>query len=403
MAHIIVIGAGVIGCASAWALTRAGHQVTIVDKNPSVCGGASARNGAQLSYAYGDALASPGLLRHLPAILMRRDPAYRVWLAPDPEFLVWGLRFLRNATASRFRGNTTALLALAARTQALLPDVVETHGLKFDYAASGKMILYPDAAAFAKARHGHALKTSLGIRQDLLTRDEATRLEPALAHYRDAIEGVVWSPDDAAGRPTAFCKGLVDGLEREGGLVTLFGKEVQKLIVTRGRVAGVEFRDHSPLEADAVVLATGHSSGSLRMPWSSIWPVQGYSVTVPATDGAMRASITDLKRKIVFARLGDQIRIAGNADIGPRPIAFRAKRFDALTADARAAFSTGFDLSGELDAWSEARPCTPSSQPIIRASGPAGLFLNLGHGTLGWTLSLGAAERLVEVMRASIR
>lgn len=399
MAHVIVIGAGVIGCASAWALTRAGHRVTLVDRNPAVCGGASARNGAQLSYAYGDALASPGLLRHLPAILMRRDPAYRVWLSPDPEFLIWGLRFLGNATPARFRRNTTALLGLAARTRALLPEVVTAHGLRFDYATSGKMILCPDPAALSKAREGQILKTALGIRQELLSREEATRLEPALAHYRDAIAGVVWSPDDAAGRPTAFCTGLVEGLTREGGLVTQFSTEVQRLIIRRGKVAGVEFRDRSPLLADAVVLATGHAAGSLRIPWSSVWPVQGYSVTVPATGAAMRTSVTDLKRKIVFARLGEQVRIAGIADIGPRPIAFRAERFEALLSGARAAFSAGFDLTGDLEAWSEARPCTPSSQPIIRAARPAGLFLNLGHGTLGWTLCLGAAERLVEVMR----
>ncbi len=403
MAHVAVIGAGIVGCASAWALIRAGHRVTLVDRNPAVCGGASSRNGAQLSYAYGDALASPGLLSHMPSILLRRDPAYRVWLSPDPEFLIWGLRFLGNATSARFTSNTRALLQLAARTKALLPEVVEAYGLTFDYAVSGKMILYPDAASFAKARTGHALKTSLGIKQELLTREEATGLEPAVAHYRDAIGGVVWSPEDSAGRPTAFCEGLVEGLTRAGGLTTIFGHEVQKLIIRKGKVAGVEFRDFSPLEADAVVLATGHAGAPLRPPYAALWPVQGYSVTVPANDGAMQASITDVKRKIVFARLGEKVRIAGIADIGPRPISFRAARFDALTAGARAAFSKGFDLSGDLDPWSEARPCTPSSQPIIRAAGPAGLYHNLGHGTLGWTLCLGAAERLVEVMGNSIR
>lgn len=114
MAHAAVIGASIVGCASAWALIRAGHRVTLIDRNPSVCGGASSRNGAQLSYAYGDALASPGLLTHMPSILLGRDPAYRVWLSPDPELLVWGLRFLGNSTAARFRRNTKALLHLAA-------------------------------------------------------------------------------------------------------------------------------------------------------------------------------------------------------------------------------------------------------------------------------------------------
>ena len=400
MAHIAVVGAGVIGCASAWALIRAGHRVTLIDRSPAACCGASARNGAQLSYAYGDALASPDLLRHLAGIMLRRDPAYRVWLAPDPEFLIWGLRFLRNATSDRFRSNTTALLGMAARTRALLPEVVEAHGLRFDYAVSGKMIVYPDDATFRKARTGKEMKASLGIEQQLLTRAEATEIEPALANYRDHIGGVVWSPDDAAGRPTAFCEGLVTSLRSTGALEVKFGTEVVGLEVHRGRVVGLRFLQAPPLSADAVVLATGHVAAPLRPPFAALWPVQGYSVTVPATVGAMTASITDIKRKIVFARLGERIRIAGHADIGPRPLTFRPDRFATLIENAKAAFAAGFDLSGDLEAWSEARPCTPSSQPIIRAGRHSGLYLNLGHGTLGWTLCLGAAERLVEVMRS---
>ena len=393
MAHIAVIGAGVIGCASAWALIRAGHKVTLIDKAGSVCGGASARNGAQLSYAYGDALASPGLLSHMPDILMRRDPAFRVWLSPDPEFLIWGLRFLRNSTPARFRENTKALLEMAARTQALLPEAIEAFGLRFDYEVSGKMILYPDAAGFAAARKGRLMKAALGIEQELLTRDEATGIEPALANYRDKIEGVIYSPKDAAGRPTAFCQGLTTGLVEKEGLELHLGAEVSGLHMAGGRVRGVLFQNRPPLVCDAVVMATGRH----RPPGTTtraVWPVQGYSVTVAADADAMRTSITDLKRKLVFARLVDRVRIAGIADIAPRNFAFRPDRFDALVTGARDAFTKGFDLSGELEPWSEARPCTPSSQPLIGPGKVEGLYLNMGHGTLGWTLCLGAAEIL---------
>jgi D-amino-acid dehydrogenase len=401
MAHIAIVGAGVIGCASAWALTRVGHKVTLIDKAGTVCGGASARNGAQLSYAYGDALASPGLLSHMPAILMRRDPAFRVWLSPDPEFLIWSLRFLRNSTPARFRANTTALLNMAARTQILLPDVVRQYGLSFDYAASGKMILYPDSASLEAARASSRLKAALGITQHFLTRDEATRIEPALAHYRDNIEGVVYSPHDAAGRPTAFCEGLVAGLAREGSLDLKLGTEVRGLQSRNSRVTGLVFQNRPPLFADAVVIATGHG----RLPTATprgIWPVQGYSITVAAGPGAMRTSITDLKRKLVFARLGDHIRIAGIADIASRKFTFRPDRFTALMDGASAAFANGFDLSGEVEPWSEARPCTPSSQPLIGPGRAKGLFVNLGHGTLGWTLCLGAAESLANCINKSL-
>ncbi len=378
MAHVAIVGAGVIGCASAWALTRAGHRVTLIEK-AGVCSGASARNGAQLSYAYGDALASPGLLAQMPAILMGRDPAFRVWLSPDPAFLLWGLRFLSNATPARFRANTTALLQMAARTQALLPQVVDQFGLRFDYAKAGKMILYPDAASLASARATSQMKLALGIAQTVLTRGEATGIEPALAHYRDPIEGVV-------------C---------EGGLDLMPGAEVSGLRVRNNRVTGLEFRTRPPLLADAVVLATGHGRLSKASP-GGIWPVQGYSVTVSVGPEAMRTSITDVKRKLVFARLGDQVRIAGIADIGPRRFTFRPDRFTALMDGANAAFAKGFDLSGDVEPWSEARPCTPSSQPIIGPGKVKGLFFNLGHGTLGWTICLGAAEVLASHMLGAL-
>jgi D-amino-acid dehydrogenase len=400
MAHVAIVGAGVIGCASAWALTRAGHRVTLIEK-AGVCSGASARNGAQLSYAYGDALASPGLLAQMPAILMGRDPAFRVWLSPDPAFLLWGLRFLSNATPARFRANTTALLQMAARTQALLPQVVDQFGLRFDYAKAGKMILYPDAASLASARATSQMKLALGIAQTVLTRGEATGIEPALAHYRDPIEGVVYSPDDAVGRPRAFCEGVVAGLQREGGLDLMPGAEVSGLRVRNNRVTGLEFRTRPPLLADAVVLATGHGRLSKASP-GGIWPVQGYSVTVSVGPEAMRTSITDVKRKLVFARLGDQVRIAGIADIGPRRFTFRPDRFTALMDGANAAFAKGFDLSGDVEPWSEARPCTPSSQPIIGPGKVKGLFFNLGHGTLGWTICLGAAEVLASHMLGAL-
>jgi D-amino-acid dehydrogenase len=290
---------------------------------------------------------------------------------------------------------------MAARTQALLPEVIEKYGLRFDYDVSGKMILYPDASGFSAARKGSLMKAALGIEQELLSREEATGIEPALASYRDKIEGVVYSPKDAVGRPTAFCQGLISGLIEQEGLALHLGAEVNGLHISDGRVRGVLFQNRPPLICDAVVMATGRH----RPPGTKtrrVWPVQGYSVTVAADKHAMKTSITDLKRKLVFARLGDHIRIAGIADIAPRNFTFQPERFAALLSSANAAFAQGFDLSGEVEPWSEARPCTPSSQPLIGPGKVKGLFVNLGHGTLGWTLCLGAAEELVSSMKKSL-
>lgn len=403
MARVIVVGAGVVGTASAYMLCKAGHEVTLVDRNAGPCGGASVRNGAQLSYAYGDALASPSLVGHMPGILMGRDPAYRVQLHADPEFLIWGLRFVLNSTAARFRANTAYLLEMAQGTRRLLAEVLAEFDLAFDYKISGKMILYPTAKDFAGARAGFDLKTSMGLRQEMLNREEATRIEPALDHYRDEIAGVIYSPDDAAGRPSQFCEQLIAALRKKYGLRTRYLCEAERVLLRNGRACGVVFRNFETLESDAVVIATGYGtklSGPFSPSFSSVWPVQGYSVTLPANEQAMQVSITDVKRKLVFARLGDQVRIAGIADIGRRLFAFEQDRFEVLKRTAGAAFSAGFEFDPKTnpEGWSDARPCTPSSRPIIGHGRVKGVYLNYGHGTLGWTLCLGSAERLMAVM-----
>lgn len=396
MARIAIVGAGVAGVASAWLLCRQGHEVTLIDRNAAPGQGASRANGAQLSYAYCDALASPGLIRHLPEILLGRDPAYRARLTADPEFLLWGLRFLANATPARFAANTGHLLALAAATRRLMGQVLAEIDADFGHATPGKMILFPTAEAFERARPALEVKRAAGIEEAVLDRAEATVREPALALYPDPVARVVFSEGDAIGRPDRFCAAMVERMRARHGLTLVLGHEAARLLSHRGRVAGVAFPDRPPVEADLLVLATGEATGLLPLAdrlQAGVRPMRGYSITAPATPAAMRVSITDLRRKIVFARLGDELRIAGLADIGARPV-FDAARFRAFAAAAAAAFGPAFRAEG-AQAWSGARPCTPSSRPVIGPASLGGLYLNIGHGTLGWTLCLGTAERLV--------
>ncbi|MFT0861434.1 FAD-dependent oxidoreductase [Ancylobacter sp. G4_0304] len=405
MARIAVVGAGIVGVASAYLLCKAGHDVTLVDRHSGPAQGASRANGAQLSYAYGDALATPSMLGHLPAIVLGRDPAYRVRLNTDPEFLVWGLRFLGNCLPGRFLANTQHLLQMAARTSLLLKDLLDEFDLPFDYTVAGKMILYPSIAACEKSAAVQALKRSLGLQQDILTRSEATAIEPALDLYPDEIGRVLYNADDAAGRPDAFAAALIERLKEAYGLRTVFGHPVQSILDSGGSIRGLAFASREPLECDLVVVASGSPPDFL--PWrdrgfGSVWPVQGYSITARATPAAMRTSLTDVRRKIVFARIGDEVRAAGLADIGPRDFRFDGARFDTFRTAATTAFGGAFEQEANgagLQPWSGARPCAPSSRPIIRQGSLNGLYLNLGHGTLGWTLSLGSASRLVDIIQ----
>lgn len=398
MARIAVVGAGVVGVATSYMLCKAGHSVTLIDRNGKPGEGVSRRNGAQLSYAYGDALASPGLLAVIPEILAGRDPAYRFRLQADPEFLIWGLRFLGSCLSSRFEANTRYLLEMAEHTRQMLQELLSEFSLSFDYDVAGKMLIYPSEVSFEKGARVRAMKKAMGFRLEELDRTAATRIEPALDAYRDTISRVVYCPDDAVGRPDRFCETLVEGLVRRYGLRRHLGREARRIRSRNGAVTGLIFATDDPIDCDAVVVATGYETGLLPFmdrPRGGLWPIQGYSFTAQATKRSMRVSITDVKRKLVFARIGEELRVAGLADIGARQVAFDPQRFDSLKSSSMEAFVDAFQLIADGKPWTEGRPCTPSSRPIVRPGSLSGLYLNLGHGGLGWTLCLGSAATLL--------
>ncbi|WP_259781049.1 FAD-dependent oxidoreductase [Aestuariispira ectoiniformans] len=398
MAKIAVVGAGIIGATSAFILARAGHEVTLIDRNAESCLGASQRNGAQLSYAYCDALGSPSLIRHLPEILLGHDPAYRVSLALDPEFLIWGLRFLTNSTHTRFLRNTEALLQIADVSKQLLAELISTYDLSFNYRIAGKLVLVPSTPGIEAARSLMTWKTQRGLKQVLLSRQEAESIEPALKQYQDEFAAAVYSPEDAVGCPRQFSKQLLAIATEQFGLRTRFGVTAKRIVTRQNRACGIELDKEEREPCDIVVVSTGIGSSlrtQVRPRYAQIWPVQGYSASLPVSEGLFNVSITDTRRKLVFARLGGELRIAGIADIGSRDLAFRQDRFQALVDGARSAFGSTVNVDeGSISPWAGARPVTPSSIPVIARTPTKGVFANYGHGTLGWTLALGASEEL---------
>lgn len=401
--HVVVIGAGLAGVSSAYMLCKAGYSVTLVEQKHAPAQGSSQQNGAQLSYAYCDALASPSLLRQLPDILLKKDPAFRFGLQIDPDFLIWGLRILANSTPSAFLQNTLNLSQLAMRTAALMAELLQKHDISFDYAENGKMLLYPDKKDAMKSAEMLDQKRRLGLNLEVLSREDAEKTEPALQGYPDSIGAVIYSPQDAVGKPDQFCAQLLTLLKREYGLQTTFNAGVESIDVRAGRARAVQFRDAAPISCERIVIATGHSGHLLPLKdrlYGDMWPVQGYSLTVDSLQH-IKVSMTDVKRKLVFAPLGkDKIRIAGLADIGRKAIHFNPERCETLKQSTKASFPQLVTEQSLRTAavWSGARYVTPSSQPIIRKGSIDGLYLNIGHGTLGWTLSLGAAERLLSLL-----
>jgi D-amino-acid dehydrogenase len=397
--HVVVIGAGVVGMTSAWALAREGNRVTVVDAAPEPAAGASHGNGAQLSYSYVAPLAGPSIWQDLPGLLFSKDAPVRFRPTLDPFQYRWGLKFLANCNAGAARRTTEALLRLAFLSRDTVKAAEDVGGLDFDWRESGKLVVYSKEDSFAAARAQVELQAGLGCRQTVFDRSQCLAHEPALQTIANRIVGGIFTADDAAADPVKLCRGLQRLLSSGNGAVDFrFGTRVERLRRDGNRLTGID-TSAGLIEADAYVLAGGYESRMLARSVGvdlPIYPIKGYSLTVDVADAkaAPDASVTDYANKIVYARLGTQLRIAGMADIvGPgRDLA--QDRVAQLARQARATFPGAADWTGDLRAWTGMRPATPSGRPIIGASGIANLALNVGHGPLGFTLAFGSAAAL---------
>ena len=420
--HALLIGAGVVGVSSAWALQRRGVQVTLLEAGDEVACGASHANGGQLSWSFTDPLASPAILRQLPRLMLGGDPAFRLHLAAglraDPAFAVWLLRFLRHCTPARERANLLAILRLGLHSRRVLQGWQAALDLPFDYRQSGKLRLFSSAEGLARAAARSRLKAQLGVREECLDAAACRRLDPALDDWRGAAgeagnigAGGIWAPEEAVGDARAFTAQLAARCRAAGARIET-GAAVVAIEQGGGRPRA-RCADGREFAADALAICAGPQAASLlrraaagmgrRLP---IQPMQGYSLTLPALPGAPRVGLTDSDNKVVFCRLGERLRIAGVAELGRDDAGSGpdAARIDVLlrTAAARLPAAADFaaaqndDSQGEhrqLASWAGVRPVTPHGRPLIEHLG-GGVWVNAGHGMLGWTLAAGAADLL---------
>jgi D-amino-acid dehydrogenase len=400
---ILILGAGVAGVASAYYFWRDGHEVTVLERNEGVALETSFANGGQLSYSYVAPLASPSVIPKIPPWLLRRDAPLRFTPELDVEQWRWIVEFLAACNGRTADLTTERLLRLSFYSRDLMHELVGTQSLEFEYVQNGKLVVHTERASFESARRLMAFQASLGCEQHALDARETVALEPALESMAPRICGAIYTPSEDAGDCWKFCNELKRLMTTGPNPVTYrFNVEVQRVLAMSGRVMGVE-TSTGVMEADAYVLALGTNAPGLTAPLGvrlPIYPLKGYSLSLPIADerGAPRISVTDFKRKVVYARIGDELRVAGMADLAGRRCRIDVERVTQLVEEVKAAFPKASDFR-ELHPWCGMRPATPRGTPILGPTSHSNLWLNVGHGALGFTLAL-ATGRVVADLAA---
>lgn len=400
---VLVLGAGVVGVATAYHLARDGHQVTVVDRQPGAGLETSFANGGQISASHADPWAGPKTPFKALKWLGREDAPLILRPRLDPALLEWLLRFLGNCTGAAAKRNTERMLRLALYSRERLGAIRAETGIEYDALSKGILHVYSDACEFADAAPKAELMTGLGCRRDVLDVAGCLAVEPALKDARHLLVGGIHSPDDESGDAHLYTKRLAE-ICVDLGVRFRFSVGVNRLISGSGRVMGVVTGGGTlgPDDFDSLVVALGSYTPLLlkpigiRMP---VYPAKGYSVTVPTgkTAAAPHVALIDDERKIVYSRLGDRLRIAGTAELGGYDTTLREARARSVLAAAMKLFPRCGDPA-RAEFWCGLRPSTPDGVPIIGRTKYENLFVNTGHGTLGWTMNAGSGRVVADLV-----
>lgn len=395
--HVLVIGAGIIGVATAYELAGDGHDVTVIDRQSGPCRETSFANGGQISASHADPWASAQNLRKIIGWLWHKDSPIRLSPGMDRAALGWCLRFLRNCTTVRNRTNTGRMLGLAMYSRSRLGRLNRDLSIGYRRRTNGILHIYRDKGALALARQQAIIVQDLGCIRREVAIDECLAIEPALVPVKDTLAGAMYCPDDESGDARMFGVELAGECKRLG-VRFLFDTFVHGLENDGPVVRGV-ITDPGLLKADSIVLAAGSYSPlivqslGIRLP---VYPVKGYSVTfhmnhMKPGQNKPTVSLIDDEHKIVYSRLGEDLRAAGMGELSGYDLGIDPVRARQLAKQACSLFPA-IQFDDRLQFWSGLRPQTPDSVPVLGKCGFENLYLNTGHGTLGWTMAAGSAR-----------
>jgi D-amino-acid dehydrogenase len=410
---IIVLGAGVIGISTAWFLSKSGHDVTVIDRQPEAALETTYANGGQISVSQSEPWASPGA----PLKLMKW------WFSGDSPLLFrpqldwqqwhWGLSFAAECLPGQQRYNILQMLHLANYSLGVLREIREETRIEYDQLSRGILQIYFDRESFDDASRLAELYKEYGVHREPKSVPETVAIEPALSAIASQLAGSTFAPDDESGDARKFTASLAQ-LAAARGVRFRYGNDIERIVASGDRIAGINVSTHpgsasrtrrtnaETLTADAYVVALGSYSPLLLKPIgvpALIYPAKGYSATLPITDSAKapNLSITDDSVKIVFTRLGSRLRVAGTAELSGYNTDLNQVRCEALSRRTRQLFPDACDWD-RVEYWTGLRPSTPSNVPLIGRTRYPNLYLNTGHGTLGWTMGPGSGKALADLI-----
>ncbi len=397
---IAILGGGVIGVTAAWYLNQAGHEVTVIDRQPETGMETSFANAAQISPGMSAPWASPDTPRKAIVWLLMRHSPLVVWPLLDPALMRWVVSFLGNCNGAAYARNKGRMVRLAEYSRDKLTDLRASTGITYDDRQRGLLQLFRTQAQASHVGDDTRVLDRLGVPYSVLDRAECIAHEPALAGVAGKFVGGLKLPGDETGDANLFTQRLAKMAEA-AGVTFRMNTAIRRLVVDGDRISGVE-TDQGLMTADSYVMALGSYSPLLLKPAGirlNVYPVKGYSITVPITDEAAApvSTVMDETFKVAVTRLGDRIRVGGTAELGGWSLKLREARRGTLVHSLTDLFPNGGDVS-LASFWTGLRPMTPDGTPVIGPTKIKNLWLNTGHGTLGWTMACGSGALLADLM-----
>ncbi len=397
---IVVLGGGVVGVTSAWYLAKAGHKVTLLERRDGVALETSHANAGQISPGYASPWAAPGIPLKAAKWLLQKHAPFTVRPTSDPFQLRWMLKMFANCTPAAYAVNKGRMVRLAEYSRDCMKQLRGELALDYEGRQLGTLQLFRSQAQLDASQRDIAVLEEYGVPYQSLNADGCEEVEPALARVRGKVVGGLRLPGDETGDCFRFTQALADEA-RELGVSFVFNCTIDEVEIAKGRAVAVRAGEQR-FQADAIVCALGsYGTGFLRplgieLP---VYPVKGYSLTLPMTDaeGAPRSTVLDETYKVAITRFDERIRVGGMAELSGFNLALNPRRHDTLAMVVRDLFPQGGNLE-QASFWTGLRPMTPDGTPLVGPSPIPGLWLNTGHGTLGWTMAAGSGQLLSDLI-----